>query len=128
MRSRRLHHLRSCSTTSSELPDSLQALHDVDHAPHVARMQADRRLVEHEQRVDQRRAERRRQIDPLHFAAGQRARLPIEREIAETDVEQELRRLRISRSTRSLASSSGAGSTSRSKNAAQRSIGNSISS
>jgi hypothetical protein len=46
-----------------------QALHDLDDASHVARMQADRRLVEHEQRIDQRRAERGRQVDALHFAA-----------------------------------------------------------
>src|SRR5262249_41522856 len=49
-------------------------------------MQADRRLVQHEQRVDQRRAERGRQIDTLDFAARQRARLPVEREIAEAYV------------------------------------------
>ena len=68
----------------------LQAFHDVDHASHVARVQADRRLVQHEQRIDERRPERSRQVDPLHFAARERARLPIERQVAETDVEQEL--------------------------------------
>jgi hypothetical protein len=34
----------------------------------------------------ERRAERGREIDPLHFTAGERARLTIEREIAEADV------------------------------------------
>ena len=46
------------------------------------------RLVEHEQRVDERRAERGRQVDALHLAARQRARLAVEREIAEADVAQ----------------------------------------
>ena len=58
----------------------------VDDAAEVARVQADARLVEHEQRVDERRAERRRQIDALHLAARQRARLPIEREVAQAHV------------------------------------------
>ncbi len=78
----------SCSTTTSELPAVLQSTHHIDHAPHVARMQADRRLIQHKQRVDQRRAERRRQIDALHFAAGQRARLAIEREVTQAHIQQ----------------------------------------
>ena len=60
-----------------------QAMHHLRHALHVARMQADRGLIQHEQRVHQRGAERRRQVDALDFAARQRARLTIEREIAE---------------------------------------------
>jgi hypothetical protein len=46
-----------------------QALHRLDDAAHVARVQPDARLVEHEQRVDQRGAERGRQVDALHLAA-----------------------------------------------------------
>ena len=65
-----------------------QPVHGFDDAVQIARMQADARLVEHEQRVDERRAERRRQVDPLHFAARQRAALPVERQIAEADVAQ----------------------------------------
>ena len=41
---------------------------------HVARVQPDRRLVEHVQRVDELRAERVGEPDALRFAAGQRAR------------------------------------------------------
>src|SRR5207302_787749 len=41
-----------------------QALHDADDAPHVARVQADGGLVEHEQRVDQGGGERGGEIDP----------------------------------------------------------------
>ena len=62
---------------------------DRDQPLVVARVQADRRLVEHVQRVDQRRAERRREVDPLRFAARQRRRQPIEREVVEPDVAQE---------------------------------------
>ncbi len=46
-------------------------------------MQADRRLIQHEQGVGERGAERRGEVDALHFAARQRARLAVEREIAE---------------------------------------------
>jgi hypothetical protein len=66
-----------------------QPLHRVDDAREVARMQADARLVEHEQRFDQRRAERRGEVDPLHFAARQRAALPVERQVAEPHVAQD---------------------------------------
>ena len=51
----------------------------------VARMQADRGLVEHEQRAHERRAERGRERHALRLAAGERARLAIEREVAEAD-------------------------------------------
>ncbi len=62
-----------------------QTLHHADHAAHVARVQADRGLVEHEQRVDERSAERGREVDALHFASGERARLAVEREVTEAD-------------------------------------------
>jgi len=48
-------------------------------------MQPDRRLVEREQRVDERGAQRGSEIDPLYLASGERARLAVEREIAEAD-------------------------------------------
>ena len=55
----------------------------------VARVQADRRLVEHVERVDQPRAERVGERDALRFAAGEGAGLAVEREIAEADVAEE---------------------------------------
>src|SRR5688572_13680438 len=58
-------------------------VHDLGHALHVARMQADGRLVQHEQRVDQRSAERGSQIDALDFAARERARLAVERQVTQ---------------------------------------------
>ena len=73
----------SCSTTTSELPASRRRFITPITRPHVARVQADRRLVEHEQRVHERRAERGGQVDALHLAAGQRARLAVEREVAQ---------------------------------------------
>jgi hypothetical protein len=68
----------------AELPE------DVDEAQIVARVQTNRRLVEHVQRIDERRAERGRQIDALRFAAGQRRRQPVERQVIEPHVAQEL--------------------------------------
>src|SRR4051812_37975836 len=53
-------------------------------------MQTDRRLVEDIQRVHELRAERVRESDALRFAAGQRARGAIERQIVESHVAQEL--------------------------------------
>ena len=50
---------------------------------HVARVQPDRRLVEHVERVDEARAERVGEPDALRLAAGERARRAIEREVVE---------------------------------------------
>ena len=49
-------------------------------------MQADARLVEDEDRVDERSAEAGGEIDALDLAAGERARGAVEREIAEADL------------------------------------------
>ena len=62
---------------------------DVDEPLVVARVQPDRRLVEHVERADQRRPERRRQVDALRLAARERRRQPIERQVVEPDVAQE---------------------------------------
>ncbi len=83
-----LHDLRIVLDHDERIAGIAQPLHHADDAPHVARVQTDGRLVEHEQRVDQRGAERGGEIDPLDLAAGQRARLPIEVQVAETDVGQ----------------------------------------
>ncbi len=80
------HDLRIVLDHHQRVAGVAQPLHHVDHAPHVARMQADGRLVEHEQRVDQRGAERGGEVDALHLAARQRARLAVEREIAQPDL------------------------------------------
>ena len=62
---------------------------DRDQPLVVARVEADRRLVEHVERVDERGPERRRQVDALRFAARERRRQPIERQVVEPDVAQE---------------------------------------
>ena len=61
----------------------------LEQAVHVARVQSDGRLVEHVERVDEPRAERVGEADALRFAAGERARGAIEREIVEADVAEE---------------------------------------
>ena len=69
--------------------DIAQAQQDFDQALRVARMQADRRLVEHVQRADQRRAQRRCQLDALRLSAGQRRGEPVQRQVLQSDVVQE---------------------------------------
>ena len=79
------HDLRIMLDHDQRVAGILEAPHHADHAFHVARVQTDRRLVEHEQRIHQRGAERRREVDALHLAAGQRARLAVEIQVAEAD-------------------------------------------
>src|SRR5439155_25282771 len=55
----------------------------------VARVEADRWLVEDVEDADQARADLRRQSDTLPLAARQCRGTPIEREVIETDVDQE---------------------------------------
>ena len=63
----------------------LQASQHGEQPLAVARVQSDRRLVDDVHRLGQRAAERRGEIDALRFAAGQRARLTIEREVRQPD-------------------------------------------
>ena len=56
----------------------------------VGRMQADRRLIEHVEHVDQARTERRGERDALRLAAAERPQRPVEREISDADVDQVL--------------------------------------
>ena len=63
-----------------------QALQHGDQPADVARVQADARLVEHEQGVHERGAERGGQVDALHLAAAEGAGLPVQGEVAEADV------------------------------------------
>ncbi len=67
-----------------------QRFEDVDQALGVARMQTDRRLVEHVERADEMRAERRGELDALGFAAGERGGEAVEREVVEADFVEEL--------------------------------------
>ena len=75
----------SCSTTTTELPASRSRCDDRDQAADVARVQADRRLVQHVERVDQPRAERRRQGHALRLAAREGPRRAVERQVVQPD-------------------------------------------
>ena len=83
---RGLHHLRVVFDHHQRVAGIAQALHDADDAADVSRVQADGRLIQHEQRTDQGRAERGGEVDALYFAAGERARLAIEIEVAQAHV------------------------------------------
>ena len=63
-----------------------QAAQQAEQSIDIGGMQADRRLVEFVEGVDEMRAERIRKRDALRFAPREGARQPVEREIAETDV------------------------------------------
>ena len=65
-----------------------QPVQDPDHAAEVARVEADARLVEHEQGIDERRAEGGGEVDALDLPAAQGAGLPVEGEIAEAHVDE----------------------------------------
>ncbi|OPZ03672.1 MAG: hypothetical protein BWZ09_02302 [Alphaproteobacteria bacterium ADurb.BinA305] len=82
------HHLRVVLDHHQRVAGVAQPRHHPEDAADVARMQADRGLVEHEQGIHQRGAERGGQVDALHLAARQRARLAVQRQVAEADVGQ----------------------------------------
>jgi hypothetical protein len=83
------HHLRVMLDDHQRIAGVTQPVHHLHYPVHVARMKPDRWLVQHEQRIDQRRTERRGQVDPLHLATRQRAALAVEGEVAEADIDQE---------------------------------------
>ena len=62
-----------------------QVFQQTDESICVARVQPDAWLVEHIKHVDQFRAEAGGEVDALGFAAGERARRPVEREVAKAD-------------------------------------------
>ena len=84
------HHLGIVLDDHQRVTGIAQAVHHLDHAMDIARVQPDRRLVEHEECVDQRCAERRGQVDALDLAARQRSALTVKREVAQPDVAEKL--------------------------------------
>jgi hypothetical protein len=66
-----------------------QLAEDRDQPLGVARVEACGGLVEHVERVGEVRAERVRELDALGLAARERAREPVEREVAQVHAEQE---------------------------------------
>ena len=61
----------------------------LEQARVVARVQADRGLVEHVEHAHERRADLRGEADALPLAARQRLRRAIERQVVEADVDEE---------------------------------------
>ena len=80
----------SCSTTIRVLPRSLEPDQGLDQPVVVALVEPDRRLVEDVEDADQAGADLGREPDPLRLAAGQRPGRPVEGEVVEADVEQEV--------------------------------------
>ena len=60
-----------------------QVMHHTHQLADIARVQSNARFVHHEKRVCQRRAEACGEIYALHFAAAQRARGSVEREVTD---------------------------------------------
>ena len=68
------------------LPRSRSSRERVEQPVVVARVQADRRLVENVQHADQAAADLPGQADALRFAAGERRGGAVERQVVEADV------------------------------------------
>ena len=71
------HDLRVVLDHHQRVAGVAQPLHHADDAAHVARVQANGRLVQHEQRVDKGGAQRRGEVDALHLAAREGSRLAV---------------------------------------------------
>src|SRR5262249_9653839 len=67
-----------------------EPMEEPKQAIHVARMQSDRRLIEHVERIHELRAERIGESDALRLTPRQRSSAAVEREIVESHVAQEL--------------------------------------
>lgn len=68
--------------------DVTQPFEDTDHAGRVARVQANRRFIEHEQGVDQAGAEAGCEVDALGFAPGKSPCRAVQGEVTKTDLDQ----------------------------------------
>ena len=104
----RQHHGRVVLHHHQRIARIAQPLHGHDDAVHVARVQTNAGLVQHEQGIDQRGAQGRGEVDALHLAPRQGPALAIQRQVADANIrqvleaggdlfEQELERLEIRR-------------------------------
>jgi hypothetical protein len=82
-----------CSTTDSVLPFVAQAQQQVVHPLDVMRVEAGGGLVEDVGDVGERGAEVADHLGALCLAARQRARRPVEREVAQLDLHERVERL-----------------------------------
>ncbi len=85
----RAHHLLVVLDDDQRVADVAQSLQRADQPLVVALVQADARLVEDVEHAHQAGADLRRQPDPLRLAAGKGVCRPIERQVIETDIDQE---------------------------------------
>ena len=79
----------SCSTTSTVLPRSREALERLEQAVVVPLVQADRGLVEHVEHAREAAADLAGEADALALAAAKRAAGAVEVEIVEPDIVEE---------------------------------------
>jgi hypothetical protein len=89
----RAHRLLVVLDDEHRVAQRAQALERRDELRVVALVQPDRRLVEHVEDADQRRADLRGQPDALRLAARQRRRRAVHRQVADADVVQEAQAL-----------------------------------
>ena len=87
------HHVGIVLDHHDRVAEVAQLFQDADQPAGVAAVQADGRLVEHVAGAHQPRAEAGGQLDALRLAAGERGGQPVEREVFEADVVQELQPL-----------------------------------
>ena len=86
---RRLHRLLVVLDDDDGVSLVAQILQAVEQHHVVARMQADRRLVENVDNTDQAAADLSRQLDPLALAPRQRRSGPVQRQVIESAAQQE---------------------------------------
>src|SRR6185312_8630364 len=72
------------------VPQVTQVVQNLDKAVSVATVQADGRLVQHIERPYKARTQRRRQMNALGFTSRQSRSQPVQREVFQTNVNQEL--------------------------------------
>src|SRR5437870_3401557 len=67
-----------------------EGLENINEPLRVARMEADSRLVEHVERTHKMRTERRGELNPLGFSAGERGSQTVESKVVEADFVEKL--------------------------------------
>ena len=90
---RRAHHVGIVLHHHDRVAQFAQFFQDADQPAGVAAVQSDGRLVQHVAGAHQPRAQTRGELDALRLAARERGRQPVEREIVQPDVVQELQPL-----------------------------------
>ena len=87
------HHVGIVLHHQDRVSQVAQVVQDLDQPVGVAAVQSDGRLVQHVERSHQTRAQRRRQLNALRFAAGKRRSQPVQRQIFQAHIVQELQAL-----------------------------------